>query len=95
MAKGFSVENVDLGGGELAPPTKDRDSVFHAALTNLLGKIDDDAAKGSVAGGSIEFRLTTESEDGTEASFKFRLMLQQIDEQEECDFCSGTGIASS
>jgi hypothetical protein len=89
MEKGFDVvlcENGDLSKEECTGAS----SGFHHALDKLLAELDSHEGTG-LAGGCVQFKLS----DGEGNEFNFRLQLQQIDGEQECVFCNGTGIEGS
>lgn len=100
MDKGLEITKIiDYRGKETEQPVESREAVFHLALDQLLEQIY--AAKSKdAAGGNILFRvkrtpLDDEGKEGKPETFIFRLMIQQMDGQDECSFCNGTGIEGS
>lgn len=91
MERGFNV--TEAKGEPQGPLEAEGDQVFHVALDKLLEQIRGEDSPASVAGGAINFRIRNPEED--KEVYHFRLFLQQIDGQEECSFCNGTGIEGS
>lgn len=88
-AKGFNISEKHVlsdGPEDCGEATNG----FHIALDKLLAQLHESG--GLTAGGGISFELTNTD---TDEKRPFRILLQQMDGQEECAFCNGTGIEGS